>query len=52
MKIKLHEVLLLDDDDNNIQAARKNSIQTWKIQDNGSLHSLIERRNIDEIFKK
>lgn len=52
-KIKLHEVLLLDDDDNNIDVAKKNSVRTLKIEDNNSLQALIEQTNIEEvIFRK
>ncbi len=41
MKIKSHEVLLFDDDDDNIRVAKKYSIRTVKVVDNNTLPSLL-----------
>ena len=41
MKIKPHEVLLFDDDEENIRVAKKYSIRTVKVVDNTTLPSML-----------
>lgn len=43
VKIKQHEVLLLDDDDDNLRVATQNMIKVMKIEDNSSLQSFTEQ---------
>lgn len=44
IRITSEQILLLDDDINNIETAKRNSIQALRIIDDGSLDELLQER--------